>query len=226
MQNKTLSIFIDESGDFGSYEAHSPYYIVSMVLHNQADSIIDSIKMLDEHILNLGYHNHNIHIGPIIRRESMYSHDLMEKRRKLFFALFNFARRLPFLYICVKVKKSECSDIIELTTKLSKSIASVLITNMDYFNSFDNIILYYDNGQVELTKILTSVFNSLFSHIEFRKVSPADYKLFQVADLVCSMELIYEKIQNKLLSQSEKEFFDSARDFKKNLYKHIYKKRL
>ena len=25
-----LSIFIDESGDFGPYEYHSPYYIISM----------------------------------------------------------------------------------------------------------------------------------------------------------------------------------------------------
>ena len=30
---KELSIFIDESGDFGEYEAHSPYYIIIMVFH-------------------------------------------------------------------------------------------------------------------------------------------------------------------------------------------------
>lgn len=226
MKNKILSIFIDESGDFGGYEAHSPFYIVSMILHDQADNITDSIKILDEHISNLGYPSHNIHIGPIIRRESIYNYDLMEKRRKLFYALFNFTRKLPFSYICTKVRKSECTDIIDLTAKLSKAIATILTENIDFFNAFDNIILYYDNGQVELTKILTSVFNSLFSHVEFRKVSPADYKLFQVADLVCSMELINEKLKNNALSQSETEFFCSAREFKKNLYKHISKKHL
>ena len=30
---KELSIFIDESGDFGSYEPHSPFYIITMVFH-------------------------------------------------------------------------------------------------------------------------------------------------------------------------------------------------
>ena len=35
MPGRTLSIFIDESGDFGAYEEHSPYYIVSAVFHNQ-----------------------------------------------------------------------------------------------------------------------------------------------------------------------------------------------
>jgi len=29
---KELSIFVDESGDFGSYEYHNPYYIVTLVL--------------------------------------------------------------------------------------------------------------------------------------------------------------------------------------------------
>ncbi len=35
MAEKILSIFIDESGDFGAYELHCPYYLVSMVMHDQ-----------------------------------------------------------------------------------------------------------------------------------------------------------------------------------------------
>lgn len=31
---KELSIFVDESGDFGEYDHHSPFYIISMVLHD------------------------------------------------------------------------------------------------------------------------------------------------------------------------------------------------
>ncbi len=30
-----LSIFVDESGDFGTYSPHSPYYIVTMLFHDQ-----------------------------------------------------------------------------------------------------------------------------------------------------------------------------------------------
>ncbi len=36
---KELSIFIDESGDFGEYDYHSPWYIVTMVFHEQEASI-------------------------------------------------------------------------------------------------------------------------------------------------------------------------------------------
>ena len=38
---KELSVFVDESGDFGEYDYHAPFYIISMVLHDQ-ESIIDS----------------------------------------------------------------------------------------------------------------------------------------------------------------------------------------
>ena len=43
MNKKILSVFIDESGDFGSYEPHSPYYLVTMVLHNQSKNITGNI---------------------------------------------------------------------------------------------------------------------------------------------------------------------------------------
>ena len=35
---KELSIFIDESGDFGDYDYRSPYYIIAMVFHEQAEN--------------------------------------------------------------------------------------------------------------------------------------------------------------------------------------------
>jgi hypothetical protein len=70
------------------------------------------------------------------------------------------------------------------------------------------------NGQIELTKVLTSVFSTLYAHVEFRRVQPVDYKLFQVADLVCTMELLAEKAENNNLSRSEQEFFGNARDFR------------
>lgn len=226
MSENILSVFIDESGDFGLYEQHAPYYIVSMILHEQSRDISDNIAGLEHHMLNLNCEQHVIHVGPLIRREQNYRFDLMEDRKKLFNALFNFARKLPFSYVCAKVKKNECADVVELTAKLSKSISSVLKEHSEYFDSFDRIIIYYDNGQVELTKILTTLFNALFGNVEFRKVKPSDYKLFQVADLVCTLELLIEKANATAFSHSELEFFHNIRDFKKNYYKCISQKHI
>ena len=226
MAEKILSVFIDESGDFGPYEPHAPYYLVAMVLHDQSINIAENIAGFETHLNHLGYPQHAVRTGPLIRRESVYAGELVEQRKRLFNALFNFARKLDFRYACVKVKKSECSDVIALTARVSKEIAAVLRSNETFWNSFDRVILYYDNGQIELTKILTAVFNTLYTHVDFRKVRPVDYKLFQVADLICTLELLAEKADMNAFSRSELEFFDNIRDFKKNYLKSLRKKHL
>lgn len=226
MSEKVLSVFIDESGDFGPYETHSPYYLISMILHNQNTDISENIKSFNSHLLNLGYPHHAIHTGPLIRRKSIYSNDFIKDRKRLFNALFNFARRLDFKYFCIKIKKIEYPDVIAMTSRISKDLADVIRSNESFWNNFDKVIIYYDNGQIELTKILTSIFNTLYTHVEFCKVKPVDYKLFQIADLICTLELLAEKAMNNSFSRSEMDFFDNIRDFKKNYLKHIKKKLL
>ena len=81
-----------------------------------------------------------------------------------------------------------------------------------------------DNGQVEVSKILSSVFNALLPNPIFRKVMPAEYKLFQAADLLCTLELVKLKLENNMFSKSEKSFFGNIRDLKKNYLKPLSKK--
>lgn len=116
--------------------------------------------------------------------------------------------------------------MVALIDRQSKAIREQLCNNQQYLASFDKIVIYYDNGQVELTRILTSIFYSLFSNVEFRKVKPKNYKLFQVADLICGLELLGKKAENNSFTHSEIEFFGSVRNFKKNYYKWIKKKLL
>lgn len=66
---KELSIFIDESGDFGEYSHLAPYYIVTLVLHDQSSDITGQLQLLEESLSEIGYSKHCIHAGPIIRRE-------------------------------------------------------------------------------------------------------------------------------------------------------------
>ena len=76
---KEISIFIDESGDFGEYQTHSPYYIVSLVFHEQKDDISENVKFLNEKLSYHNLHNNCIHTGPIVRKEETYQNmDLKE----------------------------------------------------------------------------------------------------------------------------------------------------
>ena len=47
---KELSVFIDESGDFGEYDDQAPYYIIPMVFHDQSLPITEAIQKLDQEL--------------------------------------------------------------------------------------------------------------------------------------------------------------------------------
>ena len=80
------------------------------------------------------------------------------------------------------------------------------------------------HNQTEVSKLLASIFNALLQNPVFRKVLPSDYKLFQVADFICTMELVKLKLENNQFSKSEMNFFGNIRDLKQNYLKHLNKK--
>ena len=60
-----LSIFIDESGDFGAYESHAPVYLITLVLHDQSNDISVPIEHLRRKVMERGLpEDHAIHTGP------------------------------------------------------------------------------------------------------------------------------------------------------------------
>ncbi len=104
---KELSIFVDESGDFGGYEKHSPYYIITMVLHDQSHDITYAIRRLNSALADLGYPQVNaIHTEPLIRREPPYQNYTPNERRAIFAKLFYFTMNCNIQYKSFVYKKS------------------------------------------------------------------------------------------------------------------------
>ena len=58
---KELSVFVDESGDFGEYNHHAPFYIISMVLHDQSIDIDNDLRTLENELANIGWSKHCVH---------------------------------------------------------------------------------------------------------------------------------------------------------------------
>ena len=221
-----LSIFVDESGDFGTYEPHAPFYLFTLVFHNQTDSIEDQISHLEHSLSDVGFDaRHCFHAGPIIRREEDYQYLSITERRKCLNRIMTFAKNCEISYITFSAEKKHMSDSLGLTVALSKQLSTFIREEYDFFSGFDRIVVYYDNGQVELNKLLASVFAVMLPQVEFRKVMPTDYRLFQVADLFCTLELVCLKDEHRIMSKSEESFFGSMRDMRKNYLKPMYKKR-
>ena len=221
---KELSIFIDESGDFGDYAYHSPYYIITMIFHNQDSDIKNAVAHLNNELSYLNLENHCIHTGPIIRKEDVYQNMNIIERRQIFNKMMAFIRNIDIKYKSFFIEKKHIKDTVEAVGKLSKQISQFIREHYETFLLFDDVKIYYDNGQVEVSKILSSVFNALLQNPIFRRVMPSDYKLFQVADFICTMTLLELKIENNIFSKSELNFFGNIRDLKRNYLKPLKRK--
>ena len=219
-----LSIFIDESGDFGAYDYRSPYYIVSMVFHDQSIDITEDIDKLEKQLSMIGYPNHCIHVGPIVRMEGKYKGIDYLERRRILNKMVAFTKQLDISYKNFYVEKKHIVDDVETSSKLSKQISAFIREKYQDFLKYDVVKIYYDNGQHELTKILVSVFTALLPEVQFKRILPEEYRLFQVADMFCTFELLRLKRETHTLSKGEQIFFGTSEDLKRNYLKPISKK--
>ncbi len=223
---KELSIFVDESGDFGAYDHHCPIYLFSLVYHDQQNNILPSLNAFRQSLLQVDPNMNFFHTGPLIRREDAYKNIDIKSRRVAFYKMSYLATHLPINYSVVVVEKKHIADGIELSAQLSKPFKAILDNNLIFFQGFDHIKIYYDNGQKQLTSLLGETFRSHLNNIQFKIVKSADYVLFQVADFLSTIELTHYKFETKKISSSERYFFADERQFNRNYYRHILAKRL
>ena len=202
MRNE-LFFFIDESGDFGEYDYQSPFYILTLVFHDQSQDISQNLNKLLEHIDYLGYSQQNIHIGPIIRKEDIYKYEDISVRKKLLVEILYFIMFSKINYHLFCFEKKNFHDKDELIQKMIRDISLFIIEHYHFFLPYNKIIVYYDNEQNKVTRIINQICSYYFSHFEYRKVKPKEYILFQAADLICTFECLYHKYQKKKMSQSE-----------------------
>ena len=223
---KQLSVFIDESGDFSFGNQSSDYYLITLVFHDQDNAIDNLIKNLDEKIHHIDPNISSIHTSPVIRQKDEYSELSLDDRRNILYAFQHFVRKLPVKYHTISIKKKECRHHDDLVARLSKELNKFALYNIDFFNSFDQIIVYYDNGQHEIKNILNTIFSINFTDVDFRVVNSIDYRLFQVCDYICSFELLDIKQSIGSLAKTEKLFFYKPQELKKQFLKEIHKKRI
>jgi len=224
---KNISVFIDESGSFDPDRQSSRYYFVCMVFHNQDVNIQRDIQTLENSFESMGLPSSLcVHAGPIIRRENEYALIERETRRGIFRRMFLFVHNADIAYKCFKIDKNFLGGAQNLHDPLLLQMVEFLISNVSIFNSFEKINVYYDNGQQDLTRLLKEAFAIFASRTEFiPEVEPAKYRLFQAADIICTLELARAKLSTpEGLSESERTFFGGEKNLKKNYLKLLDRK--
>ena len=197
-----------------------------MILHDQAMDISEQVQNLNFKVRSLGYDEKSaIHTAPLIRREQAYANESPNKRRALFASLFFFTMRCPIRYRTFVFEKRLFEDAFSLEGRMAKELSSFIRDNLTFFQKFNDVILYYDNGQTELNRILNFALSTELSTYSYRKVLPINYKLFQAADLICTLKLLDLKCEHGELSRSEQLMFHSKRELRKQFIKPLQKKK-
>ena len=224
-----LSIFVDESGNFGSYVPSIPYYLFTMVFHDQANDINPQIRDLETFLFSQGLNFPTIHTRPLLRHEGLYKTLNIKQQRCLFSRLYIFAKKCGLRYKVFSFDRKTCREGSELQTQISKQLETFVRDYYELFLGHERTILYYDDGQRPLSNALTSVLDRNVAGLDHRHIEPSDYqqyRLAQVADLACCLELSKLLYDNGNPTNSERLVFGSAKQFKKRYYEGFAEKQL
>ena len=127
-----LSIFIDESGDFGEIKERPAYYLVTFVFHDQNKNIDKQVQKLEGSMRTAGFDVEYIHAGPVIRREEVFAGYSIDARRKLLYKMLNFVNVCPISYLTVVVDRKEAADKVSLSGRLARRINEALDRHIIY----------------------------------------------------------------------------------------------
>lgn len=207
---KRLNIFIDESGDFGFVKGSSELYAVSFTIHESNDSILSELEYLNERLNNLKY-NGMLHLAYLIAKRDDYASFNLEQRQKIFWTIFNFARKVPVKLKTIILDKRYMNSKSQLNKAISIEINNFINENKKYLDSFDKIVIYYDNGQETLATILDIVFatnEKVERRVEFDHTKK---RLFQVSDMLTFIDKLDYKFNNNMdFTKAEKYFFSNS----------------
>ena len=224
MKKSVLSVFVDESGKFQYPDSVSRFYIVSLVLHDQSVDVGALVRKLDSDWVLMGYEDFCFHAGPLIRKEKGYEIMSRKWRGRIFSRMMAFAQKVPFQYHCLSVDKKLIDNLEQIVERLNRQLVDFISEHRADLRDVETVKVYYDCGQSPVTNLLHKTFvEELGKRVEFAQgVQPANYRLFQLADLVCTLHLIERRIQEgDMMTLSEVRLFGGPRDFKRNILKKI-----
>lgn len=221
-----LSIFVDESGDLGGI---SDYYLVTLVFHDQNDTILDRIDRYERALSRSSLPNTPFHAGPLLNGNGDYRDLPKEQRRHMLSAFRAFIQHLPIRYFCLQYRMSEFTgNQNSLAERMRRDLTVELFDHLEFFQRYDTVKIYYDNGQPIVTEVIHSALEYVLARdvIVYREATPRAYRLFQVADYICTIELTAIKFDSKEETKTDRLFFGTRRTFKKGFLSYLRNKRM
>lgn len=223
---RELSVFVDESGNYGGQSAK--YYLVTLVFHNQSASVAEIIERYEQALRLRGLPDIPLHMNPLMHGNESYGAMDIHLRNRLLASFATFANKCPITYITFSYQRNKFKSDATMFTGMRRDLILFLFDRLQSFQSYDAVKIYYDDGQNEVTAVLHAAFEYVLGKqaVIYKKCNPKYFRLQQIADYICEIELAYIKFGNSEQSNTGQIFFGNYRDFKKNHLRKIRAKRL
>lgn len=217
-----LSVMVDESGS-----EDSRYYLVTLVFHDQAQDIASPISIYEASLRERGLDDVPFHASPLMNGHDDYRNLPIETRKRMFSAFFMMFQHMPVRYHTFFYVKREVGGADALTARIRRDIVNLIFDELAYFQSYDSVKVYYDGGQGVVTKAIRDAVEYALSKnaVIYRDASPSQYRLLQVADLLCTLELTEAKYQRHEQTATDEKVFGTHGRFKK-LYLRVARRKL
>ena len=109
---RTLSIMIDEAGNFDMEHYSNPFYCLTLVFHDQDIDISGDIVLFNSILESTGFQPERaVHASPLIRKEFPYQEIEKRERKRLFSNMTAFVSHLPIRYKTFFFEKSRLIQI-------------------------------------------------------------------------------------------------------------------
>lgn len=216
-----LSIFVDESGD----QSGSRFYLITLVFHDQSIGFRQFEAPYIQSLIDGDLPDIPFHMGPLMNGHQDYQELSLRDRKRLLATFSVFAQHFPFRYKTFSYVKAEASSMDALLLRMKRDLVNFLFDHLSYLQAFEKIKIYYDNGQAIVTEALHTAIEYTLSKdaIIYRDAEPRDYRLFQLADYICTLELIAMKYAFHDDRPTDHLFFGSWGNFNKNNLKKVRK---
>lgn len=218
-----LSVFADESGNMGF---DSKYYLLTLLFHDQSKDIAPSVESYRRALWERELADIPFHFAPLLRGNRAYESFDVECRLKLLKSFKVFTEGAPVRYTTFLYRKDQFEDAAALRVKMKRDLIAFLFEHLSWLQSYDRIKIYYDDGQRIITHVLHHAFEYAVSKqtIMYKEASPTDYRLAQMADFICGVELAAAKYRTGEIGPSETRFLGQWCDFKRTFLRKIRKK--
>lgn len=219
-----LNLHIDESGNQDLSEGR---YLVTVVLHDHSKDIGEAINRYVSRLSEAGLQDVPFHGKDLLHGNEGYRLVSPADRKRLLTQFSRFVRELPISYFVLHYDDMTVHGRNELEARIRRDLASLVFDELPFFQGFDLIAVYYDNGQGAVSAALHDALDFVLAKnvADYREADPCARRLLQVADYVCTIERVAEDYDSGKQSKTHERFFGNRRSFMQSYKKQLDRKR-